>query len=83
MLARVVGGCLQKQQRRDYTASESALQQAVIAETEKPPVGGFCLRRDATYSSGVFLPSLYVYRVVAAFLSSPLVSNWMVPVTPL
>src|SRR3954470_4751974 len=37
----------------------------------------------AAQLTGAFLPPLYEYSVVAAFFSSPLDSNWIVPVTPL
>ena len=39
------------------------------------------LRSD--YCTAAFLPSLYVYRVLAAFFSSPFGSNTMLAVTPL
>jgi hypothetical protein len=37
----------------------------------------------SAYCTGAFLPSLYVYKVVAAFFSSPFGSNTMLAVTPL
>lgn len=51
----------------------------------RPKAASFDTRsyRGSAAHIGVFLPSLYVYRVVAAFFSSPLPSNWMLAVTPL
>jgi len=44
------------------------------------PLGPAWLSRQF---SGTFLPSLYMYRVIAGFFSSPSGSNAMFAVTPL
>lgn len=83
MLARVVGPRAQEKLSQAYRwpwGPRSA------PGTKKPPEGGSCrytaLRGSADYI-GFFAPPLYVYRVVAAFFSSPFGSKAIVEVTPL
>ena len=50
----------------------------------EPPCGGSGRRAEKTDQfSAVFLPSLYTYKVMAGFFSSPLGSKAMVVVMPL
>lgn len=61
---------------------------ATRRKRKRPPGGGLFGYTglpwiSRSHYSGVFLPSLYVYRVVAAFFSSPFGSNAMLAVTPL
>lgn len=63
---------------------EPACGAGAAANEKRPPHrGGLRTEAGADQFRGVFLPSLYVYRVMAGFFSSPLGSKAIWAVTPL
>ena len=69
--------------RKNRIASKEPVRLRKLWTTMKKAALGRLFVGFAVLQSGVFLPSLYEYSVVAAFFSSPLLSKAICAVTPL